>query len=70
MSCAPIAELCVPQSVPIMLMYVGSSTLTCSKSNAMGVHVLPKPKVVHDGVVLTHSAKTQPLGMVSGGTLC
>jgi hypothetical protein len=53
-----------------MLMYVGSSTLTCSKSNAMGVHVLPKPKVVHDGVVLTHSAKTQPLGMVSGGTLC
>jgi hypothetical protein len=32
--------------------------------------VLPRPAAAHDGVVLAHDAKTQPLGMVSGGALC
>jgi hypothetical protein len=66
----PIIELCMSQSVPGMLTYVGAGQLTCSKVNAMGVHVLSKTMVVHDGVVPVHSAKTQPPSMVLAGTLC
>jgi hypothetical protein len=44
---------------------LGPSMLTRMGVNVMGVHMLPKPTIVHDGTILDHCAKTQPPDMVS-----
>lgn len=65
----PIIELCMSQSVPGMLTYVGAGHALCARVNAMDMRVLPKRTTAHDGAAQPRGANTQPPSLVSRDTL-